>query len=140
MLTVVCSNSTPIFQVLQHSLAQPDETTKFKLIFGNVTPADILIRDELDEMAAASNGRFEVRPPTPIYILLYLTIALVLQVMHIISRPDASWTGAKGRIDAKVIKDFLPGPELGSKVMIFVCGMFYSLFGLLSCFDRRVGE
>ncbi|KAF8610543.1 NADH-cytochrome b5 reductase [Ceratobasidium sp. AG-I] len=96
------SGITPIFQVLQHSLAQQDETTKFKLIFGNVTPADILIRDELDDMAAASNGRFEV--------------------MHIISRPDDSWTGAKGRIDAKVIKNFLPGPELGSKVMVFVCG------------------
>ncbi|KAH7340735.1 hypothetical protein B0J17DRAFT_766678 [Rhizoctonia solani] len=96
------SGITPIFQVLQHSLAQPDETTKFKLIFGNVTPADILIREELDEMAAKSNGRFEV--------------------MHIISRPDETWTGAKGRIDAKVINSYLPGPELGSRVMIFVCG------------------
>ena len=60
LLIVICLCSTPIFQVLQHSLAQKDETTKFKLIFGNVTPADILIRDELDAMAAASNGRFEV--------------------------------------------------------------------------------
>lgn len=42
--------------------------------------------------------------------------------MHIISRPDDSWTGAKGRIDAKVIQSYLPGPELGSKVMVFVCG------------------
>ncbi|CAE7206602.1 unnamed protein product [Rhizoctonia solani] len=96
------SGITPIFQVLQHSLAQPDEKTKFKLIFGNVTPADILIREELDEMAAKSNGRFEV--------------------MHIISRPDETWTGAKGRIDAKVIGGYLPGPGLGSRVMIFVCG------------------
>ncbi|QRV86528.1 hypothetical protein RhiJN_14546 [Ceratobasidium sp. AG-Ba] len=96
------SGITPIFQVLQHSLAQPHENTKFKLIFGNVTPGDILIKEELDEMAAKSNGRFEV--------------------MHIISRPDDSWTGAKGRIDANVIKSYLPGPELGSKVMIFVCG------------------
>ncbi|CAE6408588.1 unnamed protein product [Rhizoctonia solani] len=86
----------------QHSLAQPNETTKFKLIFGNVTPADILIREELDEMASKSNGRFEVR--------------------YIISRPDETWTGAKGRIDAKVIKSYLPGPELGSRVMVFVCG------------------
>jgi cytochrome-b5 reductase len=47
-----------------------------------------------------------------------------LEVMHIISRPDASWPGARGRIDAKVIKSFLPGPELGNKVMIFVCGAY----------------
>ncbi|CUA75036.1 hypothetical protein RSOLAG22IIIB_01674 [Rhizoctonia solani] len=87
---------------MRHSLAQPNETTKFKLIFGNVTPADILIGEELDEMASKSNGRFELR--------------------HIISRPDETWTGAKGRIDAKVIKSYLPGSELGSRVMVFVCG------------------
>ncbi|KAG9091709.1 NADH-cytochrome b5 reductase, partial [Ceratobasidium sp. 392] len=34
------SGITPMYQVLRHSLADPEDKTKFKLLFGNVTPAD----------------------------------------------------------------------------------------------------
>ena len=45
-----------------------------------------------------------------------------LTVVHVISNEPSgtSWTGAKGHIDAELIKAHLPGPK--EDVEVFVCG------------------
>lgn len=45
---------------MTHALAQPEDKTKFKLLFANVTPADILLKDEFDELKAKHGDRFDV--------------------------------------------------------------------------------
>ena len=37
-----------MYQVLQHALAEKDNTTHFTLIFANVSPQDILLKEEFD--------------------------------------------------------------------------------------------
>lgn len=49
---------TPIYQVVKAVLKNPLDTTKMRLVFANQTPEDILLREELDEMA--KDPRFEV--------------------------------------------------------------------------------
>ena len=52
--------STPMYQVLQHALAEKDNKTKFTLIFANVTPADILLKEEFDAWKAKYPDTFNV--------------------------------------------------------------------------------
>ncbi|OMJ07599.1 NADH-cytochrome b5 reductase 1 [Smittium culicis] len=53
------SGITPMFQVLQHVANSPiADSTKFTLIYANVTAEDILLKDELD--ALSTNDRIDV--------------------------------------------------------------------------------
>jgi ferredoxin-NADP reductase len=53
---------TPMYQVAQTVLRDTGDRTSFSLIFANVNADDILIKGELDALAAAYPGRFKVRP------------------------------------------------------------------------------
>ena len=52
--------STPLYQVAAHALADPKNKTKFKLIFANVSEADIIMRDELDALKKAHPDTFDI--------------------------------------------------------------------------------
>ncbi|OMJ14787.1 NADH-cytochrome b5 reductase 1 [Smittium culicis] len=53
------SGITPMYQVLQHIAESPEnDTTKFTLVYANVTYEDILLKDELD--ALSTNDRINV--------------------------------------------------------------------------------
>mmetsp|Transcript_83042 Transcript_83042/g.144180 ORF Transcript_83042/g.144180 Transcript_83042/m.144180 type:complete len:144 (-) Transcript_83042:36-467(-) len=54
------SGITPMLQVLKEALKNPADETTFTLIFGNQTPADILLREELKTLEATSQGRLQV--------------------------------------------------------------------------------
>ena len=45
------SGITPMLQVLQEILFNPEDHTKCTLLFANQTPADIMLKDELDALA-----------------------------------------------------------------------------------------
>lgn len=66
--------STPMYQVLQHALADPGNKTRFTLIFANVTPKDILLKEEFDALKAK-------HPET-------------LKIVYTVDKPDAEWKGA----------------------------------------------
>lgn len=51
---------TPMYQVAQTVLRDSSDRTTFSLLFANVAPEDILIKEELDKLAAAYPGRFKV--------------------------------------------------------------------------------
>ena len=54
---------TPCLQVIRCLLEGPEsngDTTSMVLLFQNRTEADVLLRDELDKLAASSNGRLQV--------------------------------------------------------------------------------
>lgn len=54
------SGITPMLQVLKEILKNPEDGTEVTLIYANQTPSDILLRKELDGLAASSKGRFKV--------------------------------------------------------------------------------
>ncbi|ONM36998.1 Cytochrome b5 reductase [Zea mays] len=54
------SGITPMFQVARAILENPNDNTKVHLIYANVTYEDILLKDELDDMAKTYPGRFKI--------------------------------------------------------------------------------
>lgn len=97
-----CIDRTPLYQILTHALANKSNTTKFTLLFSNVTEADILLREEVDELKKKYPNE--------------------LDVVYILDRPDDKWKGPKGYITADLVKKHAGPASLGDKVKVFVCG------------------
>jgi cytochrome-b5 reductase len=91
---------TPMFQVAQAVLKDPNDSTTLALIFANVTEDDILLRGELEELAKRHPGRFSV--------------------YYVLNEANAAWKGGKGFITAEMIKEHLPAP--GDDVAVLRCG------------------
>lgn len=91
-----------MFQVLNHALGDPNNKTKFTLIFANVTPKDILLKDEFDALKAK-------HPDT-------------LNIIYAVDKPDDSWKGTVGYVNKTLVQQHIPPPSLAEKVKIFVCG------------------
>ncbi|KAG6830090.1 hypothetical protein H0H92_002262 [Tricholoma furcatifolium] len=96
------SGITPFYQVLTHALADKSNHTKFKLLFSNVTEADILLREDLDALA-------KQHPDT-------------LEIVYLLDKPGPNWTGPSGFITKDIVKKHVAPAELGEKVKVFVCG------------------
>jgi cytochrome-b5 reductase len=96
------SGITPMYQILQHSFSLPDDKTKFKLIFGNVSPKDILLREEFDAWVKQHPDR--------------------LEVIYLVDKGDENWKGLTGYVTKELLQKELPPPSDGNKFKIFVCG------------------
>ncbi|KAB5594574.1 Methylcrotonoyl-CoA carboxylase subunit alpha [Ceratobasidium theobromae] len=96
------SGITPMYQILRHALSQPEDKTNFKLLFGNVTPADVLLKEEFDQLRSKHGDRFEV--------------------VYVVDKGDKDWTGPTGFITKDLLKKEIAPASLGEKVMVFVCG------------------
>jgi cytochrome-b5 reductase len=94
---------TPMYQLCRAIFANPDDRTKVTLVFGNVTPDDILLKRELDELENTYPQRF--------------------RAFYMLDRPPPGWVGGgKGHINKELLQTVLPGPALGERVKLFVCG------------------
>ncbi|KAI8973055.1 hypothetical protein BDB01DRAFT_839092 [Pilobolus umbonatus] len=105
---------TPMLQVIRRVFAEQagDKKTKISLIFANQTEEDILLKDELDQLAKEHPDRFKVT--------------------YILDKPSKEWTGHAGYVNAELIKANLPNPKEEDSI-IFVCGpppMVKSLAGV----------
>jgi len=96
------SGITPLYQVLDHALADKSNKTKFKLLFSNIAENDILLREELDALKKKHSDN--------------------LDIVYLLDKPGTNWTGPSGYITAEIIKKHAAPPSLGNKVKIFVCG------------------
>ncbi|KAJ2958825.1 hypothetical protein NQZ79_g5679 [Umbelopsis isabellina] len=90
----------PMLQLLRKVLNNPEDKTKVSFLYCNSTEEDIILREELDEMAATHPDQFKVT--------------------HIISKPSATWGGESGRITAELVKKHMPLPNDNS--LMLVCG------------------
>ncbi|KAF9580641.1 NADH-cytochrome b5 reductase [Lunasporangiospora selenospora] len=102
-ITMIAGGSgiTPMFQVVNELLKDKEDKTKINLIFANVTPADIILKEELDTLAKANPDRFKVT--------------------YVIDKAVDDWTGPTGYVTTELIKKH--APEVGSKNnKVFVCG------------------
>lgn len=105
-LTMLCMGTgiAPMYQALHKLLTTEGDETQIVLIYGNKTPADILLKDELDEFAKA-NSRFK----------------LVNVVGQSADDMPMGWDGETGWIDeAKVKKYAFPAT---ADTNVFICGL-----------------
>lgn len=91
---------TPMYQVAMAILKDPADTTQLSLVFGNISEDDILLRAELDDLAAAHPGRFKV--------------------YHVLNKAPSKWDGGSGFITKDVLAARLP--PAGAGTLVLRCG------------------
>lgn len=92
---------TPMLQVVDEVLANPADKTKVSLVFGNVTEADILLKDEIDARAKAHPDKFSV--------------------YYVVDKASsAGWKGGVGYVTKDMLIDKMPPPS--DESIVFVCG------------------
>ncbi|PIA17065.1 ferredoxin reductase-like protein [Coemansia reversa NRRL 1564] len=90
---------TPMFQIIQHVLANPEDKTHVSVIFANVNEDDILLKEQLEDYAA-NHDNFDI--------------------YYVLNSPPDGWDGGVGFVTKEMIKEHLPGPAPDIKVLL--CG------------------
>lgn len=94
------SGLTPMLRLLEHSLHDAHDRTKFSLLFANRDQGDIILRSRLDELHQQFPQRFRLE--------------------YILSKPDDEWAHHRGYITKELLAAVLPPP--GPDALILVCG------------------
>lgn len=94
------SGITPLYQLIHEITKNPNDKTKVSLFYGNLTEDDILLRKELDDVAAKHKDQVSVH--------------------YFLDKAPEGWKGHTGYISKEFLKENLPGPSKDSK--IYVCG------------------
>lgn len=93
------SGITPMLQIVEAILKNPDDKTQVSLVYANVSPDDILLKQKLD-ILATSHPNFKV--------------------FYTVDNPSKDWRGGVGYVSTDVVSKGLPGP--GDDSLILVCG------------------
>ncbi|GMJ07476.1 hypothetical protein like AT5G20080 [Hibiscus trionum] len=93
------SGITPMLQVIEAILKNPDDNTQVSLLYANVSPDDILLKQKLDILAASHPN---------------------LKVFYTVDNPTKTWKGGAGYISEDMVTKGLPGPA--EDTLILVCG------------------
>ncbi|KAM3571276.1 hypothetical protein VYU27_006688 [Nannochloropsis oceanica] len=91
---------TPMLQILREMLKDTGDKTKVWLLYANQTENDMLLQEELDDIAQKHPDRFQ----------LYNTL----------DRPPTKWKQGIGFITPEMVKDHQPPPSSSS--FYLVCG------------------
>nr|XP_040232142.2 NADH-cytochrome b5 reductase 3 isoform X1 [Anopheles coluzzii]XP_049464332.1 NADH-cytochrome b5 reductase 3 isoform X1 [Anopheles coluzzii] len=92
---------TPMLQLIREVLKHSDkDMTKLSLIFANQTEDDILLKPELDDLAARYPDQFKL--------------------WYTLDRPKPEWTQGKGFVTDEMIKERLFEPSSNS--LVLMCG------------------
>jgi cytochrome-b5 reductase len=91
---------TPMYQILTAIARNPNDHTKVDLIFANVNPDDILMKKELEDIAATHDN---------------------INVYFVLNNPPEDWIGGVGFVSVEILKKFCPAvPSNDTKLLI--CG------------------
>lgn len=93
---------TPMLQVIDAVLANPDDVTQLSLVFANTSPADVLLKQTLEDYAA-KHPNFKV-----------------FFVVDKASPGSDGWKGGVGFVTADMLRKALPPPSDDS--LVLVCG------------------
>ncbi|KAK6629981.1 hypothetical protein RUM43_003802 [Polyplax serrata] len=80
------SGLSPMLRLLVWAVAKKDQIKRLKLLFVNRYEEDIIWKNELDQLAKKEKW---------------------FNVSYCLSQPNSSWTGLRGRVDSKMLDDFL---------------------------------
>lgn len=94
------SGITPGYQLICRIILSKDDKTEIRVIDGNRSEADILLRDDMDRLQ-------ESHPEQ-------------LKVTHVLSRPDKSWKGLSGYVNSEIIRKFAFPPS--EENVVLLCG------------------
>jgi ring-1,2-phenylacetyl-CoA epoxidase subunit PaaE len=97
------SGITPLMSILKTAL-NVEKESKVTLLFGNRNNESIIFKTQLDELLSKYADR--------------------LKVIHVLTQPDASWSGPTGRLTRGKVKELLQ-PVIESETLakeFFVCG------------------
>ena len=92
---------TPMLQIIRAVLRNPEDRTKITLIYANITPADILLREDLENLTIQYPEKFK----------LHLVVEKASQ---------GTWNGDIGYITDQIIQKNCPPPAKDIKILI--CG------------------
>ncbi|OBT56253.1 hypothetical protein VE04_02426 [Pseudogymnoascus sp. 24MN13] len=92
---------TPMLQVIRDVIRgrAAGDTTEIDLLFANVNVEDILLKEDLDALAAADKG---------------------FRVHYVLNNPPEGWTGGVGFVTPEMIAKFLP--KAAADVKVLLCG------------------
>ncbi|KAI8023738.1 NADH-cytochrome b5 reductase-like protein [Camellia lanceoleosa] len=90
---------TPMLQVIEAILKNPEDNTQVSLLYANVSPDDILLKQKLDVLAASHPN---------------------LKIFYTVDKPSNNWNGGTGYISKDMAIKGLPGPS--DDTLILVCG------------------
>ncbi|RIA92042.1 nitrate reductase [NADH]-like protein [Glomus cerebriforme] len=93
------SGITPMYQVIQSVLNDPEDLTELTLIYANRTEQDILLRNELDDLVK-HNSRFKI--------------------YHTLSKPSNSWEFGTGYVTEEIIRNNVSSSS--SQTIMLLCG------------------
>jgi len=91
---------TPMLQIISAALRDPEDRTKFSMIYANKTEDDILCKNLLEDAVVRSKGRFTLH--------------------YTLDFPPSGWNHKKGFITEAMIKECLPPPS--QDTMVLMCG------------------
>ena len=90
-----------MYQLARAIFKNPSDKTQVTLVFGNLTEADILLKEEFQHLVNTYPNRF--------------------RAFYVLDHPPEGWLQGKGHITKELLKTVLPQPE-EANVKIFVCG------------------
>jgi len=90
---------TPMLQIIRAIVENPEDKTQVDLIFANVNQEDILLKEDLDELAQNHTN---------------------FRAHYVLNNPPEAWNGGVGFVTADMIKDWSPAPAHDVKMLI--CG------------------
>lgn len=90
---------TPMVQVIKAILKNSNDNTQVSLLYANVSPDDVLLKAELDRLAASYPN---------------------FKVFYTVDKPTKSWRGGAGFVSSDMILKGLPAPS--EDTLILVCG------------------
>jgi len=92
---------TPMFQVINEILKNPNDKTEISFVYANLSEKDILLKDQLDQLALNHRDRFKI----------HYTIDKAV---------TKTWKHDVGFVSQDMLKKYLPPPSDDSLIM--VCG------------------
>lgn len=93
------SGLTPCYQILQAIFDDKNDHTEVHMLYANRTEEDILMREELDKMAAERGN---------------------IHIHYLLTQPSEGWTGFTGYVTKELIEKTMP--EASPRHMICMCG------------------
>ena len=96
------SGITPMLQVAQRVLANPDDQTNVSLIFANVSEDDILLREKIEDLRKEHPKQ--------------------LRVLYVLDEPPDVWRGGSGYVSKGMLRTYMPDPLLGNLCKVLICG------------------
>ncbi|XP_037070361.1 NADH-cytochrome b5 reductase 3-like [Pollicipes pollicipes] len=91
---------TPMLQLVRQVFKDPSDSTELWLLFANQTEEDILLREELEQLAEQHADRFHL--------------------WYTVDRPGEDWQYSSGFVSAEMIERHLPPP--GPDTLVVMCG------------------